>query len=79
MPIATEATDVINDKAKFKLHAVIAHKGTSTASGHYVCYVNHETEGWILFNDEKVVKLKELNATTEGIDLGYVYIWKNTN
>ena len=63
---------------QYNLHAVIAHKGTSTACGHYVAYVKHSKLGWVLFNDEKVVKVPaKLLFEVEGADLGYIFIWRN--
>ncbi|CAG8554927.1 18608_t:CDS:10 [Acaulospora morrowiae] len=40
--------------AEYQLHSVISHKGTSVHCGHYVVHVLKD-QGWILFNDNKVV------------------------
>ena len=60
--------------ARYTLKAFISHKGPSVHSGHYVAHIKTEKEGWVLFNDEKVVKasaesVKELKA------LAYLYIF----
>lgn len=60
--------------AKFKLKAFISHKGPSVHSGHYVAHIR-TSEGWVLFNDEKVVKaddesVKKLKA------LAYLYVFE---
>lgn len=60
--------------AKYVLKAFISHKGPSVHSGHYVAHVKEE-EGWVLFNDEKVVKadkesVRELKA------LAYLYVFE---
>ncbi|KAG9016283.1 hypothetical protein FRB90_003507 [Tulasnella sp. 427] len=60
--------------ARYHLKAFISHKGTSVHSGHYVAHIKTEKEGWVLFNDEKVVRassdnLKELKP------LAYLYIF----
>ncbi|CAK5277562.1 unnamed protein product [Mycena citricolor] len=41
--------------AKYRLKAFISHKGPSVHSGHYVAHI-FTGDGWVLFNDEKVVK-----------------------
>ena len=60
--------------AKYQLKAFISHKGPSVHSGHYVAHIR-TTEGWVLFNDEKVVKadaesVKKLKA------LAYLYVFE---
>ena len=76
--------------AKYRLKAFISHKGPSVHSGHYVAHIKHpdlipessgrdadgdSEEGWILFNDEKVVK-----ADKESVRylkrLAYLYIFE---
>lgn len=62
----------------------MAHKGTSVNCGHYVSFVRHPnaTDGWVMFNDEKVVGLKgEVygDGVFEGIGQAYLLIWKNTS
>merc|ERR1712072_1082636 len=42
--------------AQYKLQAFLSHKGPSVHSGHYVAHVNKPEQGWVLFNDEKVVR-----------------------
>lgn len=60
--------------ARYHLKAFISHKGPSVHSGHYVAHIKTEKEGWVLFNDEKVVRassdnLKDLKP------LAYLYIF----
>lgn len=61
--------------AKYRLKAFVSHKGTSVHSGHYVAHIRHDNEGWVLFNDEKVVKADE-----EGVGalkpLAYLYVFE---
>ena len=76
--------------AKYRLKAFISHKGPSVHSGHYVVHINHpgfapqtpaehvdggSEEGWILFNDEKVVKADE-ESVRELKRLAYLYIFE---
>lgn len=50
--------------ANFKLDSIVCHKGGSIHGGHYVAFIKkdlshvagEEGGGWVLFNDEKVVK-----------------------
>ncbi|KIO22723.1 hypothetical protein M407DRAFT_9788 [Tulasnella calospora MUT 4182] len=61
--------------ARYHLKAFISHKGPSVHSGHYVAHIKTEKEGWVLFNDEKVVRassdnLKDLKP------LAYLYIFE---
>ena len=44
--------------ARYKLKAFISHKGPSVHSGHYIAHIKME-DGWVLFNDEKVVKAEQ--------------------
>lgn len=60
---------------KYKLHAVVCHKGTSPHTGHYVAFIRKIIDGeekWVLFNDEKVVACADL---LDVITNGYVYIF----
>lgn len=43
--------------ARYTLKAFVSHKGPSVHSGHYVAHCLSEgDQGWVLFNDEKVVR-----------------------
>ena len=64
--------------ARYRLKAFVSHKGPSVHSGHYVAHIRLDLpdgEGWVLFNDEKVVK-----ADQESVDalkpLAYLYIFE---
>jgi ubiquitin carboxyl-terminal hydrolase 5/13 len=61
--------------ARYRLRAFISHKGTSVHSGHYVAHILTERDGWVLFNDEKVVR-----ADAESVralkPLGYLYVFE---
>jgi len=76
--------------AKYRLKAFISHKGPSVHSGHYVVHIRHpglatETygkevdgepeEGWVLFNDEKVVKADK-ESVRDLKRLAYLYIFE---
>lgn len=76
--------------AKYKLKAFISHKGPSVHSGHYVVHIKHpgfapqtlakhedgeSKEGWILFNDEKVVKADD-ESVRELKRFAYLYIFE---
>jgi ubiquitin carboxyl-terminal hydrolase 5/13 len=76
--------------ATYRLKAFISHKGPSVHSGHYVVHIKHpglvprtstETvdgepeEGWVLFNDEKVVKADK-ESVRDLKRLAYLYIFE---
>ena len=67
--------------ARFKLKAFISHKGPSVHSGHYVAHIRHDgaqqhvDDGWVLFNDEKVVKA-DRESVNELKKLAYVYVFE---
>lgn len=65
----------INNKTsgKYKLFAFISHKGTSAHCGHYVAHVNHPKEGWVLFNDNKVVKVPQIESAVKD---AYIYLYQ---
>ena len=65
---------------RYALKAFVSHKGPSVHSGHYVAHVKippskDGPSGWVLFNDEKVVK-----ADAESVDelkqLAYLYVFE---
>ncbi|KAK7049909.1 ubiquitin C-terminal hydrolase Ubp14 [Paramarasmius palmivorus] len=58
----------------YRLKAFISHKGPSVHSGHYVAHIKKD-EGWVLFNDEKVVKADE-ESVKELKKLAYLYIFE---
>ena len=61
--------------ARYRLKAFISHKGPSVHSGHYVAHIHTETEGWVLFNDEKVVKA-DAESVRELKKLAYLYVFE---
>jgi len=76
--------------AKYRLRAFISHKGPSVHSGHYVVHIKHPDlvpessggdadgdfeEGWILFNDEKVVKADK-ESVRDLKRLAYLYVFE---
>lgn len=76
--------------AKYRLKAFISHKGPSVHSGHYVAHIKHpglvsessdknvdgeSEEGWVLFNDEKVVKADK-ESVRDLKRLAYLYIFE---
>ena len=76
--------------ANYRLKAFISHKGPSVHSGHYVVHIKHpgfvpqistrrvdeeSEEGWVLFNDEKVVKADK-ESVKELKRLAYLYIFE---
>lgn len=71
--------------AKYKLQAIVCHKGKSVHAGHYVAFVKREVpklageedksqskEQWVLFNDEKVVSSGEVEEMKK---YAYIYIF----
>ncbi len=60
--------------ARYRLKAFISHKGPSVHSGHYVAHIRTE-EGWVLFNDEKVVKA-DAESVRELKKLAYLYVFE---
>jgi ubiquitin carboxyl-terminal hydrolase 5/13 len=44
-------------------------------SGHYVAHVRTDREGWVFFNDEKVVKADE-ESVRELKKLAYLYMFE---
>ncbi|OSD05569.1 ubiquitin carboxyl-terminal hydrolase 14 [Trametes coccinea BRFM310] len=60
--------------ARYWLKAFISHKGPSVHSGHYVAHIRTE-EGWVLFNDEKVVKA-DGESVRELKKLAYLYVFE---
>ncbi|KDQ51372.1 hypothetical protein JAAARDRAFT_41222 [Jaapia argillacea MUCL 33604] len=69
--------------ARYTLKAFISHKGPSVHSGHYVAHIRAPAqepstadpdEGWVLFNDEKVVKADK-ESVKELKKLAYLYVF----
>lgn len=62
-----------NDSSKYRLKAVVCHKGSSPNTGHYVAFIRID-ENWVLFNDEKVVDCA--NKVDEIRPCGYIYLFE---
>ncbi|KAF5346463.1 hypothetical protein D9756_010077 [Leucocoprinus leucothites] len=61
---------------RYRLKAFISHKGPSVHSGHYVAHIRKGGEvGWVLFNDEKVVRADE-ESVRELKKLAYLYVFE---
>ncbi|RAL13606.1 ubiquitin-specific protease UBP14 [Aspergillus homomorphus CBS 101889] len=51
--------------ARYRLHSIVCHKGTSVHAGHYVAVVRKALPGqndsaWVMYNDEKVVMVDDI-------------------
>ena len=63
--------------ARFELQSIVCHKGGSIHAGHYVAFVRKEIpgeegKGWVLFNDEKVVKALDVDEMKR---FAYIYFF----
>ncbi|KAE8144286.1 hypothetical protein BDV25DRAFT_167187 [Aspergillus avenaceus] len=61
--------------ARYKLRAIVCHKGSSVHAGHYVAFVQKALPdkpglSWVLFNDEKVVKNEDIQEMKK-----YAYLY----
>jgi ubiquitin carboxyl-terminal hydrolase 5/13 len=66
--------------ARYRLKAFVSHKGPSVHSGHYVAHIRSNPsadadDGWVLFNDEKVVKADK-ESVRELRKLAYLYVFE---
>ncbi|KAL1846987.1 hypothetical protein VTK73DRAFT_167 [Phialemonium thermophilum] len=65
--------------ALFRLQSIVCHKGTSIHAGHYVAFIRkhlgkgEDAENWVLFNDEKVVKVVDVEEMKK---FAYVYFFR---
>ncbi|KAL8293937.1 hypothetical protein RB600_000079 [Gaeumannomyces tritici] len=62
---------------KFQLQSIVCHKGTSIHAGHYVAFIRKQLENegslsWVLFNDEKVVQVVDVEEMKK---FAYVYFF----
>jgi ubiquitin carboxyl-terminal hydrolase 5/13 len=74
-PLPAAAAVTVTLPAQYRLCAFISHKGPSVHSGHYVAHIRTDDGGWVLFNDEKVVRADEgsLRALRA---LAYLYVFE---
>lgn len=62
---------------KYKISAIVCHKGNSPHTGHYVVFIRKIIDGeerWVLFNDEKVVVCSDDNLGDLKSN-AYIYIF----
>jgi ubiquitin carboxyl-terminal hydrolase 5/13 len=69
---ADTGNQIDNETKQYFLYAMISHKGTSAHCGHYVAYIKKEN-GWVLFNDDKVVHVPDIKPASE---VAYLYFYK---
>jgi len=63
--------------ADYRLKAFISHKGPSVHSGHYVAHIHEPGVGWVLFNDEKVVKAEGGAQSADALmPFAYLYVFE---
>lgn len=72
---------LVSGPIHYTLSSVICHKGNSVHSGHYVIFIKkliENVERWVLYNDEKIKLVTDLEANEiEDIQKnGYIYIYK---
>lgn len=73
MQTSSPSLNIPSASGKYKLRAFISHRGTSAACGHYVAHVL-VGDRWVLFNDEKVVEVLDIEKSTGE---GYVYFYSS--
>lgn len=77
-PEAAEKTEAGSSTlpAKFQLHSIVCHKGSSIHAGHYVAFIRKildtQVPKWVLFNDEKVVEAGDIEEMKK---TAYVYFF----
>lgn len=77
-PEAAERTEAGTSTlpAKFQLHSIVCHKGSSIHAGHYVAFIRKildtQVAKWVLFNDEKVVEAGDVEEMKK---TAYVYFF----
>lgn len=68
--------DLSSAEIEYELESVVCHKGNSTQSGHYVTFVRHPNGNngdWLLFNDEKIVQVKDEDEIRKN---GYLFFYR---
>ena len=71
-PAPTVSVVYDQQPAVYELFAFISHRGTSAHCGHYVAHIKKGSD-WVLFNDNKVVKVPDVTKHTGE---GYIYFYK---
>ncbi|KAL6934937.1 hypothetical protein ACO0R3_000906 [Hanseniaspora guilliermondii] len=77
----THGNKFTNEDKIYELQSIVCHKGNSVHSGHYVVFIKKKIANettWVLYNDEKIIKLDEIVPNKiEDIQVnGYIYIYK---
>ncbi|KAL8170615.1 hypothetical protein V2J09_022419 [Rumex salicifolius] len=61
-----------NVDLKYELYAVIVHKGFSSTSGHYLCYIRSSPDKWFRIDDSKITRVREDVALSQQ---GYILFY----
>lgn len=52
-------SDFDNDTGFYELAAIVTHKGRDADGGHYVAWVKEKDDQWLLFDDDRVSRVKD--------------------
>ncbi|CAL8106957.1 unnamed protein product [Orchesella dallaii] len=65
-----------NNSGFYELQAVLTHKGRSSSSGHYVAWVKHSADVWLMCDDDKVhtVTTEDVLKLSGGGDWHVAYV-----
>jgi len=65
-----------NNSGFYELQAVLTHKGRSSSSGHYVAWVKHNADVWLMCDDDKVhtVTTEDVLKLSGGGDWHIAYV-----
>lgn len=65
-----------NNSGFYELQAVLTHKGRSSSSGHYVAWVKHSEDVWLMCDDDKVhtVTTEDVLKLSGGGDWHIAYV-----
>jgi len=76
--IMDNSTTRSSRKYLYRLHSIVAHKGSSATFGHYVAYVKDEGKPiWKLFDDSMVIPIEQERVLSpEKSRDGYIYFYK---
>ena len=68
---------VFEGSTRYRLRGVVCHRGQSAKSGHYICYVRHEEQWWLIddFPDRSQVPFSLINNHSRGFT-PFLLLWE---
>jgi ubiquitin C-terminal hydrolase len=64
---------------QYRLYAFIVHSGRTCQNGHYYSYVRGSNDKWIIYDDDKVSEVDNIDTFQSNLDQAYIMFYERAD